>query len=458
MHLHAVAPVGEGGLVKRYLEILRLVWPLALGMVNNAVMQFVDGVFLARESLESLEASLPASMLAILVMGFFQSVVAYSGTFVAQYHGAGDSRGIRMSYRAGLVITLAAGILAIAVIPLGLMAAPFMSENSAVVARASSYYAIVSVGAIALCGQMAASSYFTGRGKTRLVFWVNVIGNAVNIALDPILIFGFCGCPRLGMAGAAYATVAAMFVQWGVLAWCAERDLRRLPGGGAADVPCLWPLVGKVLRYGVPSGAYSALNILSFTIFVFVTGRIGDQEFAVSNACFKVNYFLFAPMEGFSICAATLVGQAQGRGDSAAAHRDAMRTLVLGLSLVAVLSALAVAFCRPILSLFASPGVQLSTFYSLGFWLFLLMAAWQMFDATDVIVSGALKGAGDTHFVMWWMTFCAFGLWLPLVWAVAKLHNTMTALWGTMVVYVVVICAGTLLRWYNGGWKRIKLV
>ena len=444
--------------MKRYLEILRLVWPLALGMVNNAVMQFVDGVFLARESLESLEASLPASMLAILVMGFFQSVVAYSGTFVAQYHGADDSHGIRMSYRAGLVITLAAGILAIAVIPLGLWAAPFMSENPAVVSRASSYYAIVSVGAIALCGQMAASSYFTGRGKTRLVFWVNVLGNAVNIALDPILIFGFCGCPRLGMAGAAYATVAAMFVQWGVLAWCAERDLRSLHGSGAADEPRLWPLVGKVLRYGVPSGAYSALNILSFTIFVFVTGRIGDQEFAVSNACFKVNYFLFAPMEGFSICAATLVGQAQGRGDSAAAHRDAMRTLLLGLSLVAVLSALSVVFYRPILSLFASPGVQLSTFYALGFWLFVLMAAWQIFDATDVIVSGALKGAGDTHFVMWWMTFCAFGLWLPLVWLVAKWHNTMTALWGTMVVYVVVICAGTLVRWYNGGWKRIKLV
>lgn len=443
--------------MKRYLEILRLVWPLALGMLNNAVLQFVDGVFLAHESLESLEASLPASMLAILVMGFFQSVVAYSGTFVAQYHGAGDSHGVRMSYRAGLVITLAAGVLAVAIIPIGLMVAPFMSENPAVVARASSYYAIVSVGAIALCGQMAASSYFTGRGKTRLVFWVNVLGNAVNIALDPILIFGFCGCPRLGMAGAAYATVAAMFVQWGVLAWCAERDLRSLRVG-AADVPRLWPLVGKVLRYGVPSGAYSVLNILSFTIFVFVTGRIGDQEFAVSNACFKVNYFLFAPMEGFSICAATLVGQAQGRGDSAAAHRDAMRTLFLGLLLVAVLSALAVVFYRPILSLFASPGVQLSTFYALGFWLFLLMAAWQVFDATDVIVSGALKGAGDTKFVMWWMSICAFGLWMPLVWAVAKWHNTMTALWGTMVIYVVVICAGTLVRWYNGGWKRIKLV
>jgi MATE family multidrug resistance protein len=126
--------------LRPYVDIAKLVWPLALGMLNNAVLQFVDGVFLARESIESLEASLPASMLAVLVMGFFQSVVAYSGTFVAQYHGAGGSGGMRTSYRAGLVITLAAGLLAVAVIPLGLAVAPFMSDNAAVVERASSYY------------------------------------------------------------------------------------------------------------------------------------------------------------------------------------------------------------------------------------------------------------------------------------------------------------------------------
>ena len=438
--------------------ILKLVWPIALGMLNNAVLQFVDGVFLAHDSLESLDASLPASMLALVVTGFFQSVVAYSGTFVAQYHGAGDARGARKSYAAGMLIAVVAGLLSVAIIPLGKLVVPLMSENPQVVDRAFSYYAIVSVGAIALCGQMAAASYFTGRGKTRLVFWVNVLGNVANAAFDPLLIFGLCGCPRLGMAGAAYATVAAMFLQWGVLAWFAVREWRGADEAGGTAEPRFWPLVGKILRYGVPSGAYSVLNILSFTIFVFVTGRVGDTEFAVSNACFKVNYFLYAPMEGFAIGAATLVGQCQGRGDSAAAHRAAVRALALGLALVVVLSGLAVAFCRPILSLFVPPGVGAEAFYGLGFVLFVLMAVWQVFDATDVIVSGALKGAGDTHFVMWWMSFCSFGLWLPLVWAVAKWHNTMTALWGTMVVYVVVICAGTLVRWYNGGWKRIKLV
>ena len=73
--------------LKPYLDIFRLVWPLVLGMLNNAVLQFVDGVFLARESMESLDASLPASMLALVVMGFFQSMTALGGIFGAFFAG-----------------------------------------------------------------------------------------------------------------------------------------------------------------------------------------------------------------------------------------------------------------------------------------------------------------------------------------------------------------------------------
>ena len=71
-----------------YLAIARLVWPLALGMVNNAVMQFVDRAFLARESMESLEAALPASMLALLLLGFFQSIVGFFHRILAAIFGA----------------------------------------------------------------------------------------------------------------------------------------------------------------------------------------------------------------------------------------------------------------------------------------------------------------------------------------------------------------------------------
>ena len=436
-----------------YIDIIKLVWPLALGMVNNAVMQFVDRAYLAHESMASLEAALPASILAFNVLGFFQSVVAYSGTFVAQYHGAGDGRMCRACLRVGTLLSLAFGAAAVLFVPAGTWLLESIAASPEVLSREVSYYRIVAAGGVFLFLHMAVSSYFTGRGRTRILFWVNVLGNLFNAALDPLLIFGMFGFPRLGIAGAAYATVAATALQWLALAFAARRG-REVE----TEKVRLLPLAGRILRFGVPSGAYTVLNMLSFTIFVFVTGRAGDVAFAVSNACFSVNYMLFAPMEGFALGAATLVGQAQGRGDSAAAHRDAMRTLALGVGFVALLSLLAVVFCRPILSLFAPDASVREEFFSLGFTLFLLMAAWQVFDAADVILSGALKGAGDTKFVMWWMVVAAFGLWLPLVWVVAELHNTMTALWGTMVVYVVAICAGTAIRWLKGRWKEIKLV
>ena len=107
--------------------------------------------------------------------------------------------------------------------------------------------------------QMSAASYFTGLGKTRMVFWVNVLGNLFNAAIDPLLIFGLCGMPRLGMAGAAYATVAATALQWIVLAAVAGRS---------RDKGDLVPLILRILRFGhccqqevfTPSGSRSCLG------------------------------------------------------------------------------------------------------------------------------------------------------------------------------------------------------
>lgn len=461
-------------------------------MLNNALLQFVDRMFLAKESMASLEAALPASMLAWLIIGFFQSIVAYSGTFVAQYHGAGNDRGAILSYRAGSAIAVFSGIIAAALIPAGLAIVPLISDSPEVVSRAKIYFAILSLGAIAVCGHMAASSYFTARSKTRLVFWVNVGGNLLNVALDALLIFGLCGLPRLGIAGAGIATLLASFTQWAVLALLIAKEhsaisvtaANEAPAAQSAAAPAtsetaannkastapnaaatanpgkitLVSLAGRILKFGIPSGAYSILNVLSFTIFVFITGKVGDVAFAVSNACFSVNWLLIAPMEGFAIGASTLVAQAQGRGDAKGARFALRRTLVLALSTVTLLSLGAVVFHHPILALFAPSGPEAAEFHSLGFKLIVLMAAWQIFDAADVVICGALKGAGDTKFVMWWMVVAAFVFWLPLVWAVKLCHNTMGALWGTMVAYVILISIGSAIRWHRGKWSCIKLV
>ena len=440
--------------MKSYREIVRLVWPLALGMINNAVMQFVDRAYLARESMESLEAVLPASILAWIFMCFFQSVVGYSNVFVAQYHGAGDGDGCRVCYRVALLIAAVSGLLMLPLWPFGDWILSLTAPSASILSRERAYYDIVILGGFAVYGQMAAASYFTGRGQTRVVFWVNLFGNLINIALDPLLIFGWCGFPRLGIAGAAYATVFSTVVQMVVLMWAARREHFR----ASPEAHGMTEIASRILRFGVPSGAYTVFNMLSFTIFVFVTGGVGDLELAASNACFTVNYLLIAPVEGFAIGASTLVAQALGRDDPSAARTNATRTLYLGVGFVSVLSLAVLVLNRPLLSLFAPEDVAASAdFHALGFVLFVLMTVWQVFDAADVIISGALKGCGDTKFVMWWMLVVAFLFWLPLVFVVRSFSNTMPALWSTMVVYVLVLCAGAFVRWRRMGRKMVKL-
>ena len=442
--------------VKSYREIIRLVWPLALGMINNAVMQFVDRVYLAHDSMRALEAVLPAGMLMWMFAGFFQSVVGYSSVFVGRYHGAGEAGMCRAAYRVAMGLAIGFGCLSFPLVPLGDWILSVTVASSDLLKDERAYYDILMLGAFGVYGQMAAAAYFTGRGKTGIVFWANLVGNVLNIALDPLLIFGWWGLPRMGIAGAAYATIGSMFVQMAILLWAARREKGT---GDCSSVRLFdWSIASKVLRFGVPAGLYTVLNMLSFTIFVFVTGGVGDLELAVSNACFTVNYLLVAPIEGFSLGASTLVSQALGRGDPKAAVHDARRTLFLGVGFIAVCSLVVLFLAHPILGMFAArTGASAEEFQSLGFTLFVLMAAWQLFDAADVILSGALKGGGDTKFVMWWMLVVGFVIWLPVVFVVRRFHNTMPALWSTMILYVVVICVGSLIRWRRGGWKMVKL-
>ena len=449
--------------LKPYRDVLKLVLPLALGMANNALMQFTDRVFLARESAASLEAILPASMLAFTFVCFFQSIAAYSGTFVAQYHGAGNPRGAAASCRAGLLLSLAAGVVLALLIPPGRIICDWCGHPPDVLAREKTYYAIVMAGGFFICGAMAVQSYFTGIGRTRLVFWVNVLGNAANILLDYLLIFGCGPIPASGIAGAAVATVAAQALQFAVLlalAWPHLALRGRCHDTQDTQAPSTRQLFPRMLRFGAPAGVYSVLNILSFTIFVFLTGRVGDMAFAASNAALTVNYLIYAPLEGFSVGASTLVGQRQGAGDSAGAAQAGRRTLVLAELYIVVASLAALAFHGPILNLFVADAATFdpAAFRSLGLVLFFLMVAWQCFDCADVVLSGALKGAGDTRFIMLWMLFCAFGFWLPLLFLAYWKWPTMPALWSTMIAYVVLICFGTAYRWRRGPWRSIKMI
>ena len=266
----------------------------------------------------------------------------------------------------------------------------------------------------------------------------------------------------MGVAGAAYATAlsfGAFTVIRGVIAF---REPVFHGRRGRAAFAFDKSLSLRILRYGIPSGLHVMLDMLTFTFFVFVTGRedVADAlGFGASNVCFNINHLLFSPLLGIGMGAGILVGNYQGAGDSDSASRAGWTSIFIGWIFMGTALLLLALFFRPAVTLFISDNSAFDreSFISLCRILVAILSSWCMFDAANVIAGGSLKGAGDTRFVMLTGIAAGFGLWVPMVIAVARFRPSIVNLWLTLPLYVFVLAAVFVLRWARGKWRAIRL-
>lgn len=438
----------------------RLILPLVLAMAANAINQFADRVFLSRYSDVAIQASLPGGILSWLFICLVVAVVGYSGTFAAQFWGAGSKHDAAASFVQGIWLSLAFIPLILLSIPFGFFLFDLCGHAPDVAAAEKTYYGILQVGGIFCAFGTALSGYFTGIGRTRLVGVANAIGNLANILLDWMFIFGTCGCGEWGIAGAGWATVISAAIPCLILGVAVLRD-PVFRGRRAFALARLKPrLFGRIVRYGVPSGIHVFLDVVTFTVFVMLTGRLDAISFAASNVGFAINHLSFAPLMGLSQGATVLVGQFQGEGDSAAATRATCSCLFIGLAYVAIFVTFILSCSDMCVDFFRSSSSNFpqEEFRSLGRLLLTLLSCWAAFDAVILVVEGALKGAGDTRFVMMVQLGVSFVLWMPLVFLVMRLHPTIGWMWGTMPIYCGTFAILVLARFLRGGWRSIRLV
>ena len=438
----------------------RLILPLVLAMGANAVNQFADRVFLSRYSDVAIQGSLPGGILSWLFICLIVAIVGYSGTFVAQFWGAGSRHDAASAFTQGVWLAIASVPFIALTIPLGHYIFDLCGHAPDVTAAEKSYYAILQIGGVFCAFGAALSGYFTGIGRTRIVGAANIIGNLSNILLDWMFIFGRCGCGEWGIAGAGWATAISAAIPCAILGTALFRDPMfrgiRLLALMRPKAKLLW----RIVRYGVPSGMHIFLDVVTFTVFVMLTGRLDAISFAASNVGFAINHLSFAPLLGLRQGATVLVGQFQGEGDSSAATRAAASCLFIGLAYVGVFVVFILTCSGACMDFFrggdsAFDPVQ---FRALGHLLMSILSCWAAFDAVTLIIEGALKGAGDTRYVMFVQLGVSFILWMPLVFAVISLHPTIGWMWGTMPIYCGLCATLILVRFIRGKWKRIRLV
>lgn len=443
-------------------ELLRVALPLVISSGSVSLMHVVDRMFLTWWSVDALAASLPAGVLFWAVLSLPFGIAVYTNTFVAQYSGAARKERVVASVWQGVWLAVAGGVLVAACAPFSeAVFRRWVDHEEAVLQLETSYFAILCLGAIPTLMQVALSAFFSGRGQTLVVMWVNLFVSLLDGVLNYFMVFGKGPFPEMGMRGAAWSTnisqLVACLLFLGLLSWQARSDGYPLWTCRRWDSELLW----RLLRFGAPNGVQFLVDVGAFTLFVLFIGRIGKVELAASNLAFNLNSMAFIPMFGLGTAVMTLVGQRIGERRPALAVRTTRLAFALSGAYMLTFAALYVLVPQVMLAPYAAYGdfESFAEVRPVVVTLLRFVALYSFFDAMAIVFGSAIRGAGDTQFSLWW----TFGTgWLLMVlpaWlATAGGRGSLLACWTAATVYITVLGIGFALRFRTGRWQSMTVI
>jgi len=446
-----------------YREVLRVCLPLVLGLSATTLMEFTDRVFLANYSVEAISASLPAGITAYLFLAFFGGVGSYAGVFIAQYSGKGDFKMVGPVLWQAIYFTLFAGIIMYLVAVFATDTIFRLAGHEQEVQRLESiYFSILCKWGVLHVAMASLSTFYTGRGFTRAVMIITFLGVFVNIPLDYALIFGLWGMPEMGIRGAAIATVMAWVVNvalFVVLIFTKKNDTNFQI---LSHFQFNWKLLKRLMRFGVPAAFQFTMDIVAFTLFVLLVGRIGTAELAATNIVLSINALTFMPSMGASQGISILVGQALGKKSPALATTYVRS----GIQLLLIYT-LAV----DLIFIFA-PDVVLAPFFPAtgpsaidpvilehARNLLKIVAVYLFCDVLYMIYTGALRGAGDTRFMMIAATLAApLCLVIPVYIGIEYFNISVVTAWGWILFFIGCLFLASWFRYRQGKWKDMLVI
>jgi MATE family, multidrug efflux pump len=445
-----------------YRSVLAISLPMVATMGSITLMQFTDRVFLANYSVDAISAALPAGIAAFTCLSFFMGVANYTNAFVAQYTGAGVRSRVGAALWQAIYFSLGSGVI---LASFTLVSGPLfdlIGHSPHIRTLEKIYFNVLTLGGGITVLASAMACFYVGRGLTWTVMLIHMAGAAVNIPLDYCLINGLGPFPELGISGAAIATVTAYGVILAALSILIFSPLNRRRFGTWSRRAFDRELFLRLMRYGLPSGIQFFLEIAGFTFFIQMLGRLGDLELAVSNIVLSIESLAFLPMVGFHIGTATLVGQAIGRNrpeDGSYATTSAFHITLLYMLCV---SSLFVLMPGPLLRVFTSVRTTAPDYagiMNLGVILLRFVAVFCLFDSLNLVFSGAIKGAGDTRFIMWTIGALSLGMMIiPTYLAVEVFKAGLYVLWALATLYVCGLGMAFMLRYRNGKWKNMRVI
>ncbi|HCD41647.1 MAG: MATE family efflux transporter [Bacillota bacterium] len=436
-------------------EVLKLAWPAIVENILHTFIWVVDTAMVGHLGAQALSAvGLSGSVYWNLVW-VFSAVAVGAMAVVARSVGAGDTgraahaagQALLISILLGIIFTVGTHLSAPLVFRLG----GFEDEVSAM---GIGYLRIVGAGSVMLVLTKVGAGILRGAGDTRTPMFVSFVTNTINAIGDYVLIFGVLGFPRLGVTGAAIATLFANVVG-GILTLVAlfqgrsmlSMKIRKL---FAIDMNTVKTLV----TLSIPAALEETLTSTARILSSFMIASLGTVAFAAHQVTIAAESLSFMPGLGFATASGVLVGQNLGAKKADRARLVTYRAIRYA---VMTMGGFAVLF-------FAVPHIIVS-FFTAETEVMLLAATClriagleQVFIGIADTFRGSLRGAGDTRSAL---KMTAIGTWvvrIPVIaFIVYVLRLSLAAVWvGICIEWVVRAIVGRI-YFSKGNWERIEI-
>lgn len=441
-------------------EVLAFSYPLILGQMTFTLQSFVNRLLLtwyAPDAVAAVTASMFVTQVGILLCA---GTGQYTTTFIAQYLGAGRPERVGPVVWQGVWFALFSGLVLASLAPAVGAVFDLAGHAPALRAGETTYARTLLLGSFPIILMPTLSSFFSGRGATRVVLLANGVAALTNVVLDYLWIFGRLGFPEGGVAGAALATVTSNAVGAGLLFGLMCRRPFRDEFATLRGFRLEPRLLGRLLRFGLPAGSHFPLELLALSVFTLIVGRLGMTELAATGIAFSLNGLVFMPMVGLGIGVSALVARYQGARRPDLSERVTRTAFAWSLAYMLCWSSVYFFLPHVLLGPYVA-GADERSFGPVAAITVLLLrfiAVYSVFDMMNAIFAAGLRGAGDTTFplivtvVAWIVTL------VPMYVVCVRLDGGVLIAWSLITLCFVGEGLAMLVRYRAGSWRTIRLI
>ncbi|TDG14249.1 MATE family efflux transporter [Seongchinamella unica] len=419
-----------------------------------AVMVFTDRWFMSQIDSVHIAAAMGGGVASFFCLSLFIGLISYGNALVAQYYGAGMyPRCTRVVSQGVIIATASLPLLAVTAYGMGQAFSHLGHDPRQVPLERIYFYTLMGGGFFHLV-KASLATYFVGIGRTRVVMAVDVAGICINVPLSWMLIFGKFGLPELGIVGAATGTVVAQFITILLfLCFYLAREHRHQFSVGESLVFDRG-VMRRYLRLGVPSALESFMNNGTFNVFLLLFQGYGVVQGASMAIVFNWDMVSFVPMMGLNIGVMSLIGRFVGAGDMTRANQVIASGFILALGYSGTLAVLFLLFRVELVDVFATDDAQFAEIRVLASAMMIGLTTYMMADAVLLIAGGALRGAGDTRWVMWTSTTLHWAMLLAQYFVIIVWELDPLVSWWVFVAMLLAIAACYWVRLYRGRWRQ----